>query len=688
MVYIGKVSLWLATLISFICVIAIPFILTGKGRKLHSQLKNCYWGLISLGGLLTLSVLVLTIGFITNDYSFQYVASYSSSDMHILYRIAAVWAGQEGSMLFWAWLVAVFTAIIAFRRKNETDKLDGYALLIMNAVLLFFLVVMVADSDPFVLAPVGIAAGRGINPLLLHWAMTIHPPTLFIGYAGLTIPFAYAIAALIVKDSEAEWVKRSQKWTIFSWLFLGIGIYLGAVWAYVVLGWGGYWGWDPVENASFLPWLTGTALIHSFTVYRRRGGFKLWSLSLAAITFLLVIFGTFITRSGAIQSVHAFENNPLMTALFGSFMAVIILGSAGLIISRLNEFRSKEPFESLFSKEFLYYLNNIILLVSTFIIVGATVIPPLSGGSLGPDFYNKIARPLGFVYILILALCPLFAWRRTNLSRFGKSLLYPGILGVAAIVPLYFYWESLEDLVASVSPGAGQNFLGYIGLIVSVFAIFATISLFTGWANQLRKQTGKNYISAFFSIFKKSRSRSGGYLVHFSVAIMLLGLVGSSIYATEVKSRVKEVGDEIKVANYTLKYKGTSSSSETNRDITSANFDVYDSDTNELIDEVSPRTVFYKTQQQQAREVDIRYELFRDIFVILEGQNSDGSLGINIFVNPLVSFVWAGGAILIIGSVVALWPKKKAIASEGAKEIVEEIPSRTARKRKKSKGWK
>ncbi|MBI4743394.1 MAG: heme lyase CcmF/NrfE family subunit [Actinobacteria bacterium] len=688
MIYIGKISLWLAVFISFICLIAIPFILTGRGRKKQSQLKNCYWGLVSLGGLLTLSTLVLTIGFITNDYSFQYVASYSSPDMHILYRIAAVWAGQEGSMLFWAWLVAVFTAIIAFKKRSEIDKLNSYALLIMNIVLLFFLVVMVADSDPFVLAPLGVAAGRGINPLLLHWAMTLHPSTLFIGYAGLTIPFAYGIAALLIKDSEAEWVKRSQKWTLFSWLFLGIGIYLGAVWAYVVLGWGGYWGWDPVENASFLPWLTGTALVHSFTVYRRRGGFKLWSLSLAAITFLLVIFGTFVTRSGVIQSVHAFEQNPLMTALFGSFMAIIILGSAGLIISRLKEFSSEEPFESLFSKEFLYYLNNIILLVSTFIIVGATVVPPLTGGNLGPGFYNQIARPLGFVYVLILALCPLFAWRKTNLGRFGKSLLYPGILGIASIVPLYFYWESLEDQVKTVSPGLGQNFLGYIGLIVAAFSIFATIYLFTSWANQLKKQTGKNYISAFFSIFKKSRSRSGGYLVHFSVAIMLLGLVGSSIYATEVKSRVKDAGDEIKVANYTLKYKGSSSSSETSRDVTSANFDVYNSDTNELIGEVSPRTVFYKTQQQQTREVDILYELFRDIFVILEGQNSDGSLGINVFVNPLVSFVWVGGAILIIGSTIALWPKKKAIASEGAKEVVEEIPSRLAKKRKKSKSWK
>ena len=383
-------------------------------------------------------MLTLLTAFFRNDFTYLYVAENHSTDVSSLawlYKLSGVWAGREGSLLFWTWLIACFAAYVAYRRMDKTDRLSNMGLMVTNVVLLLFTAAMMfADANnPFKATPANMLGPNGellanvaMNPLLQHWAMILHPPTLFIGYAGLTIPFAFAMAALIVNDASKRWVEIVDRITVFSWLFLGMGIGLGSIWAYVVLGWGGYWAWDPVENASLLPWLTGVGLIHSFTVYRRRDGFKRWAVFNAAVTFSLVILGTFITRSGIVQSVHAFQQDPFSAYLFG-FMIIAPLVAAGVgLWLRGDSFAGNDEFESLTSKEAAYYFNNLLMIVAALIVAYMTVssaLPswlPFGGQSIGATTYDLLARPVGILYALILAVCPILAWRKTDAATFWK----------------------------------------------------------------------------------------------------------------------------------------------------------------------------------------------------------------------------------------------------------------------------
>ena len=418
------------------------------GPKQGDSITNVgYLATFAAMAALTVAVLLLVVAFFRPDYSFYYVAENHSTDVSSLawlYKLSGLWAGREGSFLFWAWMLSLFASWVAYKRLEFTDALSNMGLMVTNVVLTLFAAGMMFSepNNPFKMTPatlldpatgqlIGEATAWGMNPLLQHWAMIIHPPTLFIGYAGLTIPFAFAIGALIVNDSSKKWVEIVDRITIFSWLFLGIGIGLGAIWAYVVLGWGGYWAWDPVENASLLPWLTGVGLLHSFTVYRRREGFKKWSIMLAAFSFSLVILGTFITRSGIVQSVHAFEADPVSLYLFLSMIiGSLAVAGVGLLI-RWKDFEGNDEFESLTSKEAAYYFNNVIMLVAGILVAYLTItsaLPawlPFGGKSIPSTTFDSVARPVGILYLLILAVCPLLSWRGTDAATFWKRIKWP-----------------------------------------------------------------------------------------------------------------------------------------------------------------------------------------------------------------------------------------------------------------------
>jgi cytochrome c-type biogenesis protein CcmF len=452
------------------------------------------------------------------------------------------------------------------------------------------------------------------------------------------------MGTLLTRDSSAEWVDKSQRLTIFSWLFLTIGIFLGALWAYVVLGWGGYWGWDPVENASFVPWLTGTALLHSLTAYKRRGVLKFWTLSLAIITFILVIISTFITRSGLIQSVHAFATNLALTAFFGFFVVTTIVSSVYLIVSRRANFQAEEPFSSFASKQFTYYLNNVALVIFAFILFTATVIPPFFGRNLGPEFYNRLAQPLGLLYLTLVALCPMFSWSTTDIKKFLIRLAYPAFSALAAAIPLYICWR--------------ENYLGFVGLVLCVFGAVAIGQLFVVGAIKRSQTTGKNVITAFFSLFKYNRAQAGGYVAHFGIVIIMAGLIGSTIYVLDLPRAIpQKTGETIKVSNYQLVFKHLNSHVTETKEIYSALFTMYDGKGSK-VNEIAPRIVFHKRQQQSVREVAIHYEPFRDIFVIFQGIDKDGKISMDIKVNPLVSFVWLGSIIMVLGTCLAVWPRR------------------------------
>jgi len=652
-----------------------------------------YMGTFASVGALTISTLLMVWAFFAKDYTFYYVAQNHSTDaskLAWLYQLSGLWAGREGSFLFWAWLIAIFAAWIAYRRVNIMDALSNMGLMVTNVVLFLFTAGMIFSdpNNPFKVTPaelldpatgalVGEAANWGMNPLLQHWAMIIHPPTLFIGYAGLTIPFAFAIAALIVNDPSKRWVEIVDRITIFSWLFLGMGIGLGSVWAYVVLGWGGYWAWDPVENASLLPWLTGVGLIHSFTVYRRRDGFKRWAIMLSAFTFMLVILGTFITRSGVVQSVHAFEADPVSLYLFLSMIIGSVAAAAIGIFVRWDTFGGNDEFESLTSKEAAYYFNNVIMLVAGLLVAYLTITSALpqwmlfGGRSIPAGTFDTVARPVGILYLLILAVCPLLSWRGTDGKTFWNRIKYPLIAATVlgglliwdyfnALLPIYTKMTGLGTEAGSKMAAAGPawyyNAIAIAGLLTGALLISTTLGLFIDGARKRAAARGEGFFSAMWSILTKARSQSGGYLSHLAMGIILIGLVGSSMFVMDQTFTIEDkVGSTFTVDRYVFTYAGSNDVQLPNGDVDSV-IKLNVTRDGKPIGTVSPGMTQFAVQQQTKLIAKVLSEPLRDIFVVFQGGEA-GKLTINVKINPLISFAWAGFALLMIGSALAAWPK-------------------------------
>lgn len=632
------------------------------GRRIEaSKLKTAYFLILGAFIATTIASIVLMFALVNLDLSFRYVSSHTSSNLPLMYKIAAFWAGHEGSLLLWLWMIGLITAIMGITMLKKPAILDGFVLFASSSVQLFFLIVLLFAANPFEVAPQGMQSGMGMNPLLLHWAMVLHPPTLFFGFALTTIPFGYALGALVARDRKGEWLAKAQKWAIFAWLFLGIGNFLGALWAYVVLGWGGYWGWDPVENASILPWLTATALVHSLHNYKHRGSFKHWSLALAGGTFLLCIIGTFITRSGLIESVHAFERNNLISILFITYIVINLLYFVYLMVSRSKDFAPEEMFESLFSKEFAYYLNNLILVISMAIILFSVLVPPFLGKSVGPDFYNQLARPVGLVYLLLITVCPLLGWGATKMKDFLSPARFPIIATVIAAPFVYYYWWGLEGMLATQTPARSPNLLGLFGFIICALSLSSTTAMFFRWIRKLEKQKGIFFLQAFMRSWRINPRRFGAYTAHIGLAFLFAGLIGSSMYVLNTRHSVPEIeGTQISVGDLVLMYKGFETKNTASQEIYEAKFDAFNKQTGKLVGAVAPSVVWHKVQQQQTRDVDINWGPFRDVFIIFEGIGADDKLVLNILVNPLIFFVWAGSIIMLLGTTVALWPKSRA----------------------------
>jgi cytochrome c-type biogenesis protein CcmF len=530
---------------------------------------------------------------------------------------------------------------------------------------------------------VGQAAAWGMNPLLQHWAMILHPPTLFIGYAGLTIPFAFAVAALIVNDGSDAWVRIVDRITIFSWLFLGAGIGLGSVWAYVVLGWGGYWGWDPVENASLLPWLTGVGLLHSFTMYRKRGGFKKWSIALSAVTFALVILGTFITRSGIVQSVHAFEADPVSLYLFLAMIIVAFAVAAFGPMLRGDTFAGNDEFDSLTGKEAAYYFNNVIMLVAGLLVAYLTITSglkgwlgwlPLAGKSIPPTTFDSVARPLGVLYAFIIAVCPILSWRKTDGATFWDRVKWPlvaaaGIFALLlvefsqSLLPIYNKMVAMASTNAAAAKiaGAGPAFyytgIAVLGLFAASLLIATTASMFITGANKRAAARGEGWFTALWNILSKARSQSGGYLAHIGIGIILIGLVGSAMFVFDNTYTIpQQQGATLTVDQYTFTFQGTESNTLPNgNQVETVKLDV--SRGGKPVGSIKPGQTTFPITQQTRTDADVLYEPLRDIFVTMQGADENG-VSINVKINPLIWFSWSGFILLLIGTSIATWPKK------------------------------
>ena len=723
---LGLLAAFAGVAVSIACLLASQ-VLGGTARKRGADgavaggvAETLAWGgrIASLVSAVALTVCcgVLVYCFMTGDPTIEYVLRYhsdASGDMGWLYRLSGLWAGREGSLLFWAWLIAVFNSIVALRDLKGLKALDNMALLVAQVVLAAFVGVLLFSENnmPFAATPAqyfnaagelqGAATIWGMNTLLEHWAMAIHPPTLFVGYAGLTIPFAYAIAALIVNDSSKEWVVRSTRYALFSWLFLGIGIGLGAIWAYVVLGWGGYWGWDPVENASLLSWLVGVALIHSFTVYRQRGAFKRWSVMCACLTFAFVIVGTFISRSGIVQSVHAFEGDPVSLVLFGALIVLSILaGIVGLAL-RWKTFKpatdGADDVENMLSKDAAYYFNNVIMIVFTVLLAYMTVssaLPswmPFGGQSLTAGTYNTIARPLGIVYLFILAVCPLLSWGKTEGRQFWRRARVPGICALVLFVVLmaYFFTYLLPSYNAMIAQGGSTadglleqgpawyyNGVTVVGFFVASLLFFNSLFLLGRGIRNHARTHGKNVFASAVGLFRGHAATYGGFIAHLAMSVILVGLIGSSMYVTEkveylgYDEETDTVEGDFVIQDFTLVYTGNSIEVQENQDdiVYQLDFDVYRD--GEYVGHVHPSVQLVQSTQQQKLNAGVIGFPLEDLFVVYKGVNDEGAFALDVRVNPLVSFVWVGFGLLMVGILLALvgrrTPKPRETALEAA----------------------
>lgn len=629
---------------------------------------------------LSVSCAVLVWCFLADDVGIQYVLDNHVSTTGawgVFYRVSGLWAGREGSLLFWAWLIGLFGAIASVRRMAKVEPLDNIAVLVIQLVLVAFAGIMLfsAESTPFAATdPIYFNANGtlasaaqllGMNSLLQHWAMAIHPPMLFVGYAGLTVPFAYAIATCVVGRGDSQWVLRSERFALAAWMFLTLGIGLGAVWAYVVLGWGGYWGWDPVENASLLSWLVCVALIHSFTVYKRHGIFKCWAVMSACLAFAFCIVGTFISRSGIVQSVHAFEGDAVSTALFGTLIvASVLAGAAGCLARRAifaPEAAAPEA-ESMVSKHGAYFVNNVFMILMACALAYLTVaqaLPswlPLGGHSVPAGTYEAIARPVGVVYLLMMAVCPLLGWCKTDPKAFLRKARIPAVCAAVLFAVLAVYWGSVllpaydgiisaagehAELVLEQGPAWYYNGLALVAFFVASLLIFNS-------CYQLRRvvrASGKGVVS-----------RLGSCVSHLAVGIILIGLVGSAMYVTEANGylpydeQTNTSSERFAIDAYELGLAGAHAGMADNlKDVEYAiDLDVYHD--GEFIGQTRPAITLVAATQQQKYTAGVVGMPLEDLFVVYRGAGmNDAGLHLDVRVNRLVSFVWVGMAFLVAG---------------------------------------
>lgn len=646
---IAKIGFYCLLLALMVCAYGVVCSLLGAGLKRRKYIESSKNAVFVMFALLSLSAISLLYNLATHNFSLEYVANYTSNDLPLFYTLSALWAGQEGSLLFWEWLLGIFAVLVVVQNRTRNQKLLPFVISVIMGVSFFFLTVIIFTSNPFEISLIGGGEGRGLNPLLQNPGMVIHPPTLYLGYVGFTIPFAFGIGALATGKLDDEWIKSTRRWTLSSWLFLGLGVLFGAQWAYVVLGWGGYWAWDPVENASLMPWLTATAYLHSVMIQEKRGMLKVWNILLVSFTFILSVFGTFLTRSGILSSVHAFGASSTIGCLFLGFMGGIIFLAVALLFKRLPQLKSENELNSLLSRESSFLINNVVFLGITFAVFWGTVFPLISEAvrgvkvSVGPSFFNKVIPPIGLTLLALTGICPLIPWRRTSGKSLRKNFLLPGI--AAASGAIFSYIMGIQKIYPLICTA------------LVVFVIFSIGSEFArGVRVRMRVNRTKNPLKAFYFLVTKNRRRYGGFIVHIGIVLIILGITGAA-YNVEKQFTLRQ-GERVKIQEYELANGGTLEHPSTGKLTTKASVPVYQG--SELITTLHPAKSFHPNYQQTVSEAAIYSTLKEDVYItLLDYFPEDKLVSIKVGVFPLVSWIWIGGVILLAGGAVAMWPQKK-----------------------------
>jgi cytochrome c-type biogenesis protein CcmF len=615
-----------------------------KGRRgeLIASSENAAMAVFAF---ITLASAAMIYALLTRDFQVEYVWNYSNRSLSWFYTLTAFYAGQKGSLLLWAWLLSIFSVIVVFQNRKKNRELMPYVLGILMSITFFFTVLMVFSTNPFELLNFTPRDGQGLNPLLQNPGMIFHPPTLYLGYVGITVPFAFSIAALITGRLGDVWIKTTRRWTIFSWFFLTVGNLFGMEWAYVELGWGGYWAWDPVENASFMPWIMATAYLHSVMIQEKRGMLKVWNLVLIFLTFLLTIFGTFITRSGIISSVHSFGESTLGW-IFLIFLFVVLAFSLFLLIYRLPHLKSKNQLDSLLSRESTFLYNNLLFVGIAFTVFWGTLFPIISEAvrgvkiTVGAPFYNAAIIPIGLALLFLTGLCPLVAWRRSTLRKFTKKILYPCLFSLIGAGVLLFF-----------------GIRSFYPLITFTLCIFVAIVLFTEFLNGTRARhslSGEGYFSAFYNLMTRNKRRYGGYVIHFGIILIFMGF-GGNAFNMERQITLNK-GESFSIKNYTLRYDALSNYPTAQKDKVVATLTLFND--NHKVGILSPEKSMYKGQNQATTEVAIRSTLKDDLYVILAGHDKE-SATFKVLVNPLVIWLWIGGGIMGLGTVIVMLPNRR-----------------------------
>ncbi len=616
--------------------------------------------------LVSVAMVCLWYFLATSRFEMAYVAAETNRDLPMFYKLAALWAGQEGSLLLWTWLLALFSSLALRLGQRRHPSLMPYVAGVLAITTAFFLVLNLFVANPFKLLvevmpdghthPFAPADGRGLNPLLQHPEMVIHPPILFLGYVGFAIPFAFAFAALATRQLGSEWIQSIRRWTLVPWLFLGGGILLGANWAYVELGWGGYWAWDPVENASIIPWFTATAFLHSIIVQERRGMLKVWNFVLAFLTHLLCLFGTFVTRSGVISSVHAFAKSSIGT-FFLVFIGISGLCAFGLLVVRLRDLRSTNRVESLLSRESAFIFNNLVLLLACLAVLAGTVFPALSELftgkqiAVGPPFFNKIIIPLGLLLMLLMGAAPLLIWQETRGRRLQRNFLLPllgsiGSVGVAVLLG-----------VRSVYPVLSFGLSGFVTV--------AILERFYRGVLARRAAHGESSGQAILGLFRHHQRRYGGLVVHFGIVLMVIGITGSA-FNTEVQGTVGPQ-QSLSLGPYTFRCSEITQDDSSNPNYAFARAKIDILRGQELIATAEPEKRLYHASEQATSEVGIYSTLQEDLYFVLAGIEGNGQATVQIYRNPLIAWLWIGGLVMALGSLICVvppWRKQEAPVRE------------------------
>jgi len=661
---LGRAALVVTLGLALYALVAGAWAASKRRRRLAQSAQNA---LLAAFATSLVAGAVLAVALVRRDYSFVYVWQFTSSELPMRYTISSFWGGQAGSLLFWLVLLCGYSAAAILLNRRSSRDLLAWTVPVLAAVAVFFSLLLVAVASPFVtqVAPLD---GRGLNPSLQNPYMLVHPIFLYLGYVGLTVPFAFAMGALLSRRTDERWIVVTRRATLFAWTALGLGQLLGAKWAYEEVGWGGFYAWDPVENAALMPWLAATAYLHSVMVQEKRGMLRVWNVLLVTLAFALSIFGTFLTRSGILSSIHSFTQSSI-GAWFLGFLALIVAGSLVLIFSRLTLLRARTRLESLVSREATFLYNNLLLVALCLTVLWGVVYPILSeaargeGANLGAGYYNFFLRAFGLPLLLLMGIGPLVAWRRASLRSLGTTFLWP--LGVGMVVG-----------VALLAFGAGSSIPGLVAYTFSAFVLISIVLEFARGTRARKALGDPTWSHALARLIGRNRRRYGGYLVHASIVMLAIGIAGSSAYDSVGEGRVAR-GDTISVSSYRLQYRALEERVGPNATELRAVFGV-ERDGDELGTVAAGKNA-YTAERQVSNEVGLRHDYLtaEDLFVIAERIYPDGSVYVRIFVKPLVNLLWLSGALFLLGALVALWPDAREQRRLAVRYASAGVPSRS-----------